>query len=86
MQEENTDLENLIMPPPSVSGENRELGLTEKAIEVGEAQAAIRDILSATLGNIFAFFAMLFPPLIVSTLELTARARGLNKDSDNESH
>lgn len=86
MQETNADLEKLMMPLTDTSGVSQDLGLTEKAIEVAETQAVIRDVLSITLGNIFAFFALLFPPLIASSLELTARARGLNKNPDKKSN
>ena len=85
MQNDPSSLENLIMPSDDSSRTEEEFGLTEKAIEIAETQVVIRDVLSSTLGNIFAFFALLFPPLIASSLELTARARGLDPDSDQES-
>lgn len=86
MQEENDNLKSLIMPPAVASNTKQDLELTEKAIEVAEAQTAIRDVLSITLGNIFSFFALLFPPVIVSSLELAARMRGSNKKSDKKSN
>ena len=83
MQEENVNLEKLMMPSADTPNVDPELGLTEKAIETAETQTVIRDVLSVTLGNIFAFFALLFPPLIAGSLELTARMRGSeDKNSD----
>jgi len=82
MQNDSSNLEDLIMPSDDVVSAQEELGLTEKAIEVAEAQAEIRDVLSLTIGNIFAFFALLFPPVIANTLELTARVRGGKQKSD----
>ena len=84
MQEENDNLKNLIMPVAAASNTTQDLGLTEKAVKVAEAQSTLRDVLSVTLGNMFAFFALLFPPVIASSLELTARMRGLNKESQEE--
>ena len=85
MQQDHDELENIVMPSSDLSGVDPDLDLTEKALEVAQAQTVVRDVDSATLGNLFAFFALLFPPLIASTLDLTARARGTNKNTDSKS-
>ena len=83
MTKKSSNLEDLIMPSVDVTDTDQKLEFTEKAIEKASSQAVLLDVLTVSIGNIFAFFALIFPSLTVSVIELTSQARQPKKSSDD---
>jgi len=77
---EKDDLDALIFPQsidPSKEGETSDL--ISGAIDSAKAQTKAKDILSLTIGNIFAFFSFLFLPVITKILNVKIHNSRSNK-------
>lgn len=86
MTDNENDIQNLMMPNAGEAPDLSPDGLTEKAIQSASIQAEMKDLFGLIFGNLFAFFALIFPPLIASSLDLTAQLRGSNSEPNNDTH
>jgi hypothetical protein len=69
MNQEPSSFEEFISPdlPDEFSAE--EFSLVDDAADIAKGQTEMRDLLSLTIGNLFAFFAILFPPIIAKVID-----------------
>lgn len=77
---EKDDLDNLIFPPSiDHSKEGETSDLISGAIDSAKAQTQMRDVLSLTIGNIFAFFSFFFLPVVTKLLNVKINNSKINK-------
>ena len=85
MNEESSTFEDLISPDLPEDTNSEQISLVSEAAETAKSQSEMRDFLSLTLGNLFAFFAILFPPIIAKIADVqTGISDQVEHDSDSE--
>ena len=81
MNKEPPTLEELISPDLPEDSSPQQFSLVVQAAETAKVQSEMRDFLSLTIGNLFAFFALLFPPIIAKIVDI--QADSIRQDEHN---